>query len=1114
MKLNLDIDVRTDGAAEIRRVEGQVQNLGEKVEDSGRKASRFSDTFKGAFAGIIAADVIGKLVSQVVRLGSEAIRLGDDMRNLSTMTGFSVETLSVLDVRARQAGSSIEGMRTGITQLARTQVEAARGNDTYAAMFDRIGISITDLQRLSPEEMFERVAQGLDRVESAGEKMALAQQLMGRSGAQLIPVLKDVAEQGLGGIRDAGEEAGYMLDTQTAAALASVAAQMEEVKRRAVLLGGEFARLGSLIATAMSEATGGITGVLNPVKLLERFLQGLAGATITVIAGIQGIGRTAGVVFENIMHAIRTRTFRGLGTAIVDSIKEEMSTLIADLERQLDQVFYGKGQGGGEGGAAGGLNLPQLTPSEPVIRKENQALKEQRDLVAAILEAHRKVTVETDAREFKSREMLDQGEHELQLAKERLRIAMAANQMQKVELQNNYANLEIRRRQKQALEELKRQLDAQAINEEAYQERRIQIIEQSNLEELAAFRSMMDDKARIEENHERERFLRWQSQIETNARIFAAGFESVLQSAFRGDSIEGTIRNLYDSFLRGWESTLLEMTDAWADTLASWAKGVAPEAGPMAGQAPTSAQQTGAQVALTGMQAGAALYGIYDQSQGVPKGRAALSGAISGAMAGAQIYGWIGAIVGALVGGVAGFLSGGVESKGFRIQLQSDGSLRILGFGGTKTREEEQAQRDLNETISKVRGTMFDIFTLLPTHVLQSLSQITPDLSFAGKHFQQQFGESKSAVDALKDFISVKVPQMIIDEYFEGPLGSALNILGLTGRKIDELRRAMNAVDFDEAQRLLADFLGAVVGLADHVDFTRVRDKIADVRAEMDKTVLDQMIEIDSRIKILASGFGDLPLAEQVQRAKHLNELVAERNALEQQMIIGLLRLSDQIRESVEDQIFMIEQSQRTEEEQIDALLGRQRDLFSALGDAQTEEEIARIMGLIQGNATELFNLMGRTPEAAHQITSMLRDAETLAQRQITSIIEAAVAIDNLLAQVLDDILDFLRGVSDERNRPVTRPGGGGGGTGGGGGVGPFDPEPIVGFNFAVADATSSVVDFASALQQSVVSLPKNINVEVTVEGSAAPFIQVVRADVRQIARYEVAASRSRRIAG
>ena len=1102
MKLNLDIDVNADGTADIKKVERGVEDLGKTAEQTDQKTSKFGAAFSGIFAGIVAANLIGKLTSQVAQLGREAIALGDQMRNLSETTGFSVETLSSLDVKAKQAGASIEEMRVGIVTLARIQQDAMGGAQMYADMFERIGVSMDDLQRLSPEELFERVAQGLGRIESASERAAVAQRLMGEGGTKLIPVLNTIAQEGLAGITEEAARMGYLLRTDTAEALAITAANLEVVKRAATVTTGEIFRMGAVIAGSLRDTRESFDGSLSPMQKFIDKLTTMAGDVLVAMGFVEKLGAVVLSTIGGLADAIPTSLQELLQFRVgevIDTISAEVQSRFKEIDSATNRALINLAARGRPGGGSN-----PTTPTLPTLPNllEIPALKEQRDIVGEILAAQRSLAETLGQREALSREIVATGEHELELTKNRVQLSYAAEERDQVRLQYQAKRTQILEDERRALADLA----TKDISATALEERRLQIREETNLEIILAEREMFEQIRDIEMEHERERFLRWQREIEKSARVFGTAYQSIIQSLLAGDSVGDAISHLFDSFLRGWEDTLMEMSEGWIETLASWSKGLTPESGPRAGEAPTAGQQQGAKFGLAALQGGVALAGIYDQSQGVPKGEAALSGAITGAMAGAQIYGWVGAIVGALIGGVAGYLSGGVDSKGFRVTTGPDGMLSISGFGDTKQREVEQAQRDLNETISKVRGTMFDLFTLLPTSVLEALTSITPDLDFSDGRFQREFGESKSAVDAIKDFINVTVPQMIIDEYFDGPLGQALDVLGLTGKKINELQRKMKSVDFDEAQRLLSDYLGALVGLMDSTDFQTLREKVTDVRAEMDRTVLDQITDIDSRIKILSSGFGDLPLEEQITRAKTLNDLLQERNVMEQQMIEGLLRLSDQITETIDAQIFAIEQTQRTEEEQIDALLERQRGLFAALGEAQTEEEIARIMGLIQGNASELFNMMGQTPEAAEQITAMLRDAESLAQTQINSIIEAAVEIDNLLAQVLDDILNFLRGVSDERGRTTRRPGsgegdGGGGGGGGGGRGGGFVDD----FDTAVVGATSSVVSFGEALERSVTQLPQNITVEVTVEGSAEPFLRAVDARIREVSRYEAA---------
>ena len=70
--------------------------------------------------------------------------------------------------------------------------DANSGLKTYQRAFESLGISYEELQGLSPEEQMNRVADALANVEDKSTRTALAQDLLGRSGTQLLAAFGDV----------------------------------------------------------------------------------------------------------------------------------------------------------------------------------------------------------------------------------------------------------------------------------------------------------------------------------------------------------------------------------------------------------------------------------------------------------------------------------------------------------------------------------------------------------------------------------------------------------------------------------------------------------------------------------------------------------------------------------------------------------------------------------------------------------------------------------------------------------------------------------------------------------------------------------------------------------
>lgn len=129
----------------------------------------------------------------------------DKVGEMAQKTGLKVSELSTTNFVAALSKSSPEQYQASVTKLNRSIYEAANGVLTYKRAFDDAGISVRDSEgRLkSTNEVMLEMADLFKDLPNGPKKTALAMELMGRSGAEMIPMLN----QGAQAIRELQEEA-------------------------------------------------------------------------------------------------------------------------------------------------------------------------------------------------------------------------------------------------------------------------------------------------------------------------------------------------------------------------------------------------------------------------------------------------------------------------------------------------------------------------------------------------------------------------------------------------------------------------------------------------------------------------------------------------------------------------------------------------------------------------------------------------------------------------------------------------------------------------------------------------------------------------------------------
>jgi hypothetical protein len=195
---------------------------------SGAKAMQ--DIASKASAGV--ANHFAKMAGAVLAVGaaflgvraaaqsfSAAIAIGGQLNDLSARTGESAGNLLILRRAFENAGAGADSVGTTINRLQRAIVNAGEGSKEQAEAFAKLGLNLDDLKSQTPTEQLQSVAQALSRVGTDSDRTALAMDLLGRSGGELIPLLRamgvelDVAKAQLGSTPEVMNRVSQAFDT-------------------------------------------------------------------------------------------------------------------------------------------------------------------------------------------------------------------------------------------------------------------------------------------------------------------------------------------------------------------------------------------------------------------------------------------------------------------------------------------------------------------------------------------------------------------------------------------------------------------------------------------------------------------------------------------------------------------------------------------------------------------------------------------------------------------------------------------------------------------------------------------------------------------------------------
>jgi len=175
--------------SDLGRAEQVAQNTARRIDEQFGMVKNTLATFGVGLASFLSLDALTNKIEGVI---SSAAGLQD----LSERTGATVENLSALASVAKLSGTDTDQLASSLQKLSRAMLDAEQGGAKTSAAFAAIGISTDKLASQRPDEVFVRIATELAKYQDGAAKTALAQELLGKSGANLLPLMKDLVEVG------------------------------------------------------------------------------------------------------------------------------------------------------------------------------------------------------------------------------------------------------------------------------------------------------------------------------------------------------------------------------------------------------------------------------------------------------------------------------------------------------------------------------------------------------------------------------------------------------------------------------------------------------------------------------------------------------------------------------------------------------------------------------------------------------------------------------------------------------------------------------------------------------------------------------------------------------
>lgn len=333
--------VTIDFNANLARFSSSIDKATNDLNKFQTNAQRMAGNVKSIFAGL----GVGLGVAGLSNLVSQSINFADEMGKAAQKVGTTTEALSGLKYAADLSDVSFEQLQTGMAKLAKSADDAAGGSKSAAEAFAKLRIDPTQFDDTS--DLFTEVAEQLSKLPDGAQKTALAMDLLGKSGAQLIPLLNGGAD-GLAEMRSEAERLGIVIDGKTAAAAEQF---NDNMTRLSASLTGFMQQVGNALIPILADISDDFTEASGGAKSFgESVAYGVAfaaDALNSVEPVFKQFGKSIAVLFKDVETAVKVGSLAGnpisavINKDKIASILKERNSFVAAANEDLDAMLSG-----------------------------------------------------------------------------------------------------------------------------------------------------------------------------------------------------------------------------------------------------------------------------------------------------------------------------------------------------------------------------------------------------------------------------------------------------------------------------------------------------------------------------------------------------------------------------------------------------------------------------------------------------------------------------------------------------------------------------------------------------------------------------------------------------
>lgn len=328
-----------ESAPKIKKLGSDGEQMGKDVQKGGAIGEMSLKQLAGASAVAGAAFAAGMKIFDAALAGArnsiqsfaDALAMGGRLDDLSKRTGVAAGELMVLERAFTNAGVGGENLGPTINKLQNAIVTAGEGTGEAAKAFDRLGLSVSSLRAMSPQQQFEAVSKAIAAIPDPAARSAAAIDIFGKSGGQLNQIFGNLNRE----LSKARNELGSLPGMMN-----TVAATFGDVEDNIKKIQGKFMEFAAGALQPMLPMIESITTALTRIdaaKIGADLVQAFVGGTKAMegfksaLKAIEGgdLGMAFNIIFESIKLQIMQT-----GNAIITNFTAAFKT-VGDIMAQI-----------------------------------------------------------------------------------------------------------------------------------------------------------------------------------------------------------------------------------------------------------------------------------------------------------------------------------------------------------------------------------------------------------------------------------------------------------------------------------------------------------------------------------------------------------------------------------------------------------------------------------------------------------------------------------------------------------------------------------------------------------------------------------------------------------